>query len=116
MAKIVSLPEASNCHPCDELAELRAQREKIEARENELRRIIVTSPDLRVGEEHVATVAQCSRDTINLQKLKRDFGLKVLKPYLRSNTFPMVYLRKVRAPLRRGATDADQTNTDEVTP
>jgi len=54
----------------DELAHVRAEIQRLEDRERELRRLLLTNADLRTGADWIAEVQVVQRDTLDLKELR----------------------------------------------
>ena len=64
----------TNRHPADELADVRAEKKQLEAREAELREMILRDPKLREGDEHTVLVEKRKRTTLDRDALVEEFG------------------------------------------
>jgi hypothetical protein len=67
----MSLP---NRHPVDELADIRAERRRLDEREAQIRAALLAGGASLVGNEYTATVAAEQQRRLNHQLLEQRFG------------------------------------------
>jgi hypothetical protein len=85
---------ASNRHPVDELADVRAEIKRLEGREDELRAYLLEHPSDRVGINHVATIGEQRRKRVDLRALADEIGHSVLARFTSYASCIMVRLRE----------------------
>jgi hypothetical protein len=82
-----------NRHPVDELAEVRAEIGRLEAREEELRRALLAGNVDHHGVEWEAVVQDHAREHLDAKAAIEHFGKTALQPFLRRAEFQVVKLR-----------------------
>lgn len=87
----MSLP---NLPPADELARVRQQLKDLEAREDELRTLLLTDPASRTGNSFLAEVREVERTYTDLKEL-RAMHPKLVEEYTFTSKVPRVVLRGI---------------------
>jgi len=75
--------QAENIGPADELADIRAQIKKLEAREAALRLTLIHDPAARVGKRYIAEIVETKSTRVDLKELRAMFPDEVAQ-----HTFP----------------------------
>jgi len=84
--------ELRNRHPVDELADVRAQIKTLQAREAELRAMVLNGECELAGDDYVAVVQTRPRNGIDLLALRRHLGA-ALKPFMTAREMTQVWIR-----------------------
>lgn len=66
-------PGESNKALADELAELRDVIRTLQAREAELRTVMLSDPEARVGKNHIVSIKRVKSRRVNAERLRRDY-------------------------------------------
>jgi hypothetical protein len=83
-----------NCHPVDELAEIRAERRRLAEREDVLRRqLLEPGADLE-GDNYQAHIHRFEREELNRAALERRFGEAAVAACLRPVRYKIVALNR----------------------
>jgi hypothetical protein len=90
--RIVRLGE--NRHPVDELADVREQMRGLKEREQELRETILGGGCTKVGARFSASVTRTKVQRLDSEAVRREFGLAVLRPFLRDSETVIVKLKE----------------------
>lgn len=85
---------SSRLHPVDELVEVRSQIRALKAREDELRQKIIETGD-RVGDRFKASVITNEREQLDHAALKREFGMAMLRPFVKTQTTTFVRTKEI---------------------
>ncbi len=86
---------ARNRHPVDELADVRAEIKKLEAREAELK-VILTSDGCNLdGDEFEATVSHVASERIDTAAIRKHFGDDGIKPFLKRSETVTVRIKTI---------------------
>jgi len=67
------LMQSENLGPADELGLLRDEMKRLEAREKELRAVLLNEPEARHGKRYVVTVLQSKRTRLDTETLRLDY-------------------------------------------
>jgi len=67
------LMASENIGPADELGLLRDEMKRLEAREKELRAVLLNEPEARHGKRYVVTVLQSKRTRLDTETLRLDY-------------------------------------------
>jgi hypothetical protein len=81
----------SNRHPADELAEVREKIRALQAREAELRDMLMHGNCGLVGDDHVAVIKTMPRTRIDLPALRKHLGAK-LKPFMVAREMTQIWI------------------------
>jgi hypothetical protein len=91
----MDLVMTTNRHPVDELADVREQIKKLEARERELRNIVLSRECSFVGDEYEAAVVMQRRSRLDTREIKRQLGLEALQRFMMSTEVAIVKLARL---------------------
>jgi hypothetical protein len=80
--------------PPDDLADIRAELQRLEEQEQTLRAFLLEHPEDRIGDENVASIGEQQRKRIDLKALADEIGLSVLQRFTAYRTCPVVRLRE----------------------
>jgi hypothetical protein len=72
---------ATNTHPVDELADIRAKIKLLEEREAELRAVLLAGECSLVGGTHVAWIAEQEQTRLDTVAARKALGEEVLAPF-----------------------------------
>jgi hypothetical protein len=86
-------PAISNRHPADQLAEVREQIRELQAKEDGLRKMLLSGGDL-VGDDYAASIQTQSHSRLDTVKARRHFG-DLLAPFMLKREVVQVKLRRV---------------------
>jgi hypothetical protein len=81
-----------NRHPIDELADVRAEIKRLEAREAALRRRVIQSGDM-AGDEFEGVLKRTIQERVDVPAAKRELGA-VLRPFLRERACEQLWLKR----------------------
>lgn len=73
-----------NVHPADELAAIREEIKQMQARESELRDMLLAEGADREGDQYRAIIVPSTRETVDKNALIADLGRAAVQPYLKS--------------------------------
>jgi hypothetical protein len=88
---------ATNRHPVDELADLREQKRQLEAREEELRKLILGGECGLIGYDHEARISEFAAERIDTKAAKAALG-DVLTPFLKQSVTKTVRITRREEP------------------
>lgn len=86
---------ASNRKPADELADIRERIRELKTREDTLRVRLINGACSLTGDDYKVTVAKVKGEKLDTTKLKKELGLKFLRPFLRETETTFVRLKKL---------------------
>jgi hypothetical protein len=89
------MSKPTNRHPVDELADIREQIRSLQFREKELRRMILDGECEAMGFDYEAYVTPNTYERIDLHRLKQEFGMQALRPFLQSRESVNLRLRRM---------------------
>ncbi len=112
------MTDATNRHPADRLADVRAEIKRLEAEEGSLRAYLLSHPDDCTGDENVAVVFPSSRKKIDTKALAKELGEAVLRPFTQTISYEIVKLKSTTAsartiPFRRRRANKSIGNPEE---
>lgn len=97
-SKVIELANtASNRKPADELADIREQIKKLKEREGAIRHQALQGLCGLTGDEFKIVIARVVAERVDTDKLKKELGLKFLRPFLRKVQTEYVRLKKLDA-------------------
>lgn len=82
--------KATNRHPADELADVRASIAKLQDREKELREILIADPAKRDGDEFTVRVSTATQSSVDREAIEKAMGKGWLDKFL--NKYPVTRL------------------------
>ena len=82
-----------NRHPVDALADIRSEIKVLRESELLLRAEVLENPDELKGDDHEATICELSVERLDLNRLKTELGMSVLRPFLRQQIQGRVLLK-----------------------
>ena len=82
----------NNRHAVDRLADIRAQIKVLKQREEALRAEVIASGD-RVGDENEASITQFTVERFDLEALRRELGMVVLRPFMRQRVVTRLQIK-----------------------
>jgi hypothetical protein len=85
----------TNRHPVDELADVRKEIKKLEARERELRRVVLNGDCQSTGDEYEAVVVMQRRETLDTNGIRVEFGRERLAKFMRATEVAVVKLQRL---------------------
>jgi hypothetical protein len=91
-------PPSTNRHPVDELADIRAERRRIEEREAELRNILLADGADLHGHDYRARITTIRQRRLNRDLLEQRFGPEAVAECCIPATFTFINLAANRKP------------------
>jgi hypothetical protein len=105
-----------NRHPADELADLRTERKRIEAREAELRDVLIVEDADLVGDDYRAHISEHEQHRLSYDLLVQRFGREAVNECRYICAVTTIRLEKhPRKTTRQAVTAETSKNVDAVT-
>jgi hypothetical protein len=82
----------TNRHPVDELADIRAETKRLKEREDELRKLILSRQCTLAGDENVARITERSSSRLDIEAVRKHYGMKELAPFAREVLAQFVFV------------------------
>jgi hypothetical protein len=93
-----------NRHPVDQLADIRAEIKVLKQREEALRSEVLANPEDLSGDDNEAMLCQTTRETVDLDLMRRELGMVFMRPFLREQVVTSVRLKQTTKKTRRRTT------------
>ena len=84
-----------NRHPVDELADIRAELKRLEAREAELKAVVMAEGCNLEGDEFEATVTRASAERVDTTAVRKHLGEDGIKPFLKRSETVTVRVKAI---------------------
>lgn len=95
MVDSLKIVTATNRKPADELADVRAKIKELKAREESLRGKLIAGTVSLTGDEYRVVISETKSEVIDSVKIKKEFGLQFLRPFLKQRETTVVKLKRL---------------------
>lgn len=92
---VLVMPKKPNVHPADELAALREDIKRLQARADDVRDDLLKEGADLVGNEYYADIKDQTRETLDRKALEDTYGADFVKPFLKCTSFKVVKTERI---------------------